>query len=90
MTHNVFSVLGSDANRRVFKAVAKARTIRVKDLGEALNMDNEDVLKALDELEAADLVEIREAPEHLEGFRTSYPTAEGLSAQRELRRLEPA
>lgn len=90
MTHKVFSVLGNEANRQVFEAVAKARTIRVKDLEDTLNMSKEDILTALDELEAADLIEIREAPEHLEGFRTSYPTAEGLHTQRELRRLELA
>lgn len=90
MTRKVLSVLGSNANRQVFEAVAKARTVRVKDLENSLGMSRENILEALEELEGAGLVEVLEAPEHLEGFRTSYPTAEGLSTQRELRRLELA
>lgn len=90
MTREVLSLLGSDETRKVFEAVAKARMTRVKDLEESLNMDRKDILKALDELQTAGLVEVREAPEDLEGFKTSYPTVDGLSTERQLRRMELA
>ena len=90
MTRKVLSVLSNDLNLRVFDAVARSGTIRLKDLEEKLEASRDDIENALNSLEEAGLISSQEAPEHAEDFRISYPTTDGLSTRRELRRLELA
>ena len=90
MTREVLSVLSNDLNLRVFDAVARGGTVRLKDLEEKLEVSQDDIESALNRLEEAGLITSQEAPQHVEDFRISYPTTSGLSTRRQLRRLELA
>ena len=85
-----FIALSKPSNQQVFKEVAKRRQVNLKDLLVSLptKMTREVVSESLNELEQVGL--IKEESASLEDFKTLYVTAEGLQAERQLRRLEAA
>ena len=89
-------VLADAATRAVFEAVAKRRTILLRDLKRDLNSDlksdlseepgnvsTESVEHSLSVLKNADL--IRERPAPISDFSTFYVTANGLNAAQALK-----
>ncbi len=89
VTPQVLSLLGNESNRKVLETVVQKRTPRFKDLDESLDLEREEIRKILSELEEAGLVKSEEAPRDVEDFKTIYPSADGLTAEHELRRLQP-
>jgi DNA-binding transcriptional ArsR family regulator len=82
------AVLSAPLIRTIFELVAKERTINFKDLAAQLQekqIPKEEVSKSLETLKEVSL--IKEHPASLEDFNTLYITADGLSAERQLRRL---
>jgi hypothetical protein len=81
--------------RKVFDEIVKRRKVRLKDLTSCLSDDNstrEDLVRTINELKNAELIEELGAPTRshqsvYEGFKTYYVTSNGLSAERQLRRL---
>jgi hypothetical protein len=91
MTHHELVTLFNPSTLAVFGAVAKERTVRFKDLLDALEseeLDRDQVRESLDQLEEAKLIKSQDTLEGVEDFKWYYITEEGLSVERELRRLE--
>ena len=88
MTREVLSLVGSESSRKVLVAVAEKRTPRFKDLDESVDLEREEIRKSLSELEEAGLVKSQESPGDVEDFKVYYPSADGLTAEQELRRLQ--
>lgn len=85
MTPDIIYLIAKPETRKVFEAVVEKLTIRFKDLVDSLDLDENEVAESLGKLEQAKLIEESSAP--LRDFKTFYVTADGLSANRELRRL---
>jgi carbonic anhydrase len=91
MTHHELLALFKPSTLAVFSVVAKERTVRFKDLLdelESIHLDRNDVRESLDQLEEAKLIKSQDAPEGVEDFKWYYITEEGLTVERELRRLQ--
>lgn len=89
--HELLTFFNPSTTLPVFNAVARERTVRFKDLLDALesaDLDREQVHQSLEQLQEAKLIESQDAPEGVENFRWYYVTEEGLTAERELRRLQ--
>ena len=84
-------LLGNSVLRDVFKAVVSERTIRFKDLRESFQegqIDPVELKASLRQLQDVEL--IKELPASIDDFATYYVTADGLTAERELKRAEPS
>ena len=86
MTPEIITIFSTPETRKVFETVVKEINIRFKDLVDSLEIDEEKVVESLDRLEEAKLIE--ESPAPVRDFKTLYITADGLSANRELRRIK--
>jgi hypothetical protein len=88
MDTGIITILADNLTRTLFERIARERRITYKDLLEAVKSSvNPDAAEPrLDQLRAAHLIEEQEAP--LKDFRTYFVTANGLSAERELRRQQ--
>jgi DNA-binding MarR family transcriptional regulator len=86
MTPEIITLFSTPETRKVFETVVKQITIRFKDLVDSLEIDEATVVESLDRLEKAKLID--ESPAPLRDFKTLYITADGLSANRELRRIK--
>jgi len=75
-------------NYKVFHTVADARKIALKDLWDSVEgSSKEQVSESVKQLSKAGL--IAEVPSSLEDFSTYYVTADGLTAERQIGRLDP-
>ena len=91
----VVMLLSNDVVKFVFKEVLKNRSVQFKEIRESLyqkpelqsNLDNFKLEDAVKKLKDADLIKERTAP--IEDFNTYYVTADGLTAERQLRLVEP-
>ncbi|MDQ3802371.1 MAG: hypothetical protein M3416_00725 [Acidobacteriota bacterium] len=90
------SILINDPNtRKIFDEIVKKRKVRLKDLASCLGEEKstrEDLIRTINELKSAELIQELGAPTKAhqsvyEGFKTYYVTSNGLSAERQLRRL---
>jgi DNA-binding HxlR family transcriptional regulator len=91
VTHHELLTLFNPSTLAVFGVVAKERTVRFKDLLdtlESIDLDRKRLRESLDQLEEAKLIKSQDAPEGVEDFKWYYITEEGLTVERELRRLE--
>lgn len=92
LTPDVYLRLLTDRRvRKVFETIVRERQLRSKDLSEVLKteeIEDEDASKTLDWLKRAGLIGEEEAP--IADFHTYYVTAEGLSTDRQLRRMKSA
>ena len=92
LTANVFVVLLQDTvARKVLETIAREKKLQSKDLAKVFQIEHiegKDASKALELLKTAGLIEEETAP--IADFHTYYVTAEGLSAERQLRRLKAA
>jgi len=86
MNPDIITLFSTPETRNVFDAVVKKLTIRFKDLVDSLDLEEEKVSESLVKLEEAKLIEEFAAP--VNDFKTLYITANGLTANRELRRLK--
>ena len=92
---STFVVLFSnDVTKFVFKEVLKNRSAMFKEIRESLSkkpefsaLDNSTLEETVRKLKDADLIKERTAP--IEDFNTYYVTADGLTAERQLRLAEP-
>jgi hypothetical protein len=80
-TKNLFK---DDTTRGVFEAVAKPRTILVRDL--KINFPNLDLKRSITLLKDADL--IKEQPAVIDDFSTLYVTANGLNLAQAMKRAD--
>jgi predicted MarR family transcription regulator len=80
------STILSPVNYQVFHKVADSRKISLKDLWD-LGPSKEAISESVRQLSKAGL--IGEVPSSLEDFSTYYVTADGLTAERQMRRLDP-
>ncbi len=88
----VVTLLSNDVVKLVFKVVLKNRSVMLKEIRESLNrtpelqasLDEVKLEDAVKKLKDADLIKERTAP--IEDFNTYYVTANGLTAERQLRR----
>jgi hypothetical protein len=95
MDSSLLLLLSNDVTKLVFKAVLKNRSILFKELRESLGKtpelaagpDKTQLENAVKILKDADLIKERIAP--IEDFNAYYVTANGLSAERQLRLAEP-
>jgi hypothetical protein len=93
-TNVVVMLLSNDVTKFVFREVAKNRSVLFKQLRESLdktpelqaNPDKFQLEAAVKMLKDADLIKERTAP--IEDFKTYYVTANGLTAERQLRLAE--
>ncbi len=84
---NVAEIL-NPINYKVFHTVAGARKIALKDLWDSVDgPTKEQVSASVKQLSKAGL--IGEVPASVEDFSTYYVTADGLTAERQMRRLDP-
>jgi hypothetical protein len=92
LASSVFAALLQDtAARKVLEAIAREKKLQFKDLSKTVQIEHltsEDASKALELLKTAGLIGEETAP--IADFHTYYVTAEGLSAERQLRRLKAA
>jgi hypothetical protein len=84
-------LLADRSTRTIFETVARERKISHKDLVQTLTriagvVSTNEISTRLDQLEEAKLIGEQGAP--IEDFKTYYITADGLSAERELRRQQ--
>jgi hypothetical protein len=81
------ATLSNPLNQNVFKAVVKARHLILKDLFGSLESSTpkDDVVQSLNQLEKVGLIKAESSS--IPEFSTYYVTAEGLQADRQLRRL---
>ncbi len=89
--HELLTLFNPPSTLEVFGVVAADRTVRFKDLLDMLEpagLDREEVRESLDRLEEAGLIKSQGAPDGVEDFGWYYVTEEGLSTERELRRLQ--
>jgi hypothetical protein len=77
------STLLDPFNFKVFNAVANARKIALRDLWKSVGSEDR-VSESVEKLSTAGL--IKEEPASLRDFSTLYVTAEGLNAERQIRR----
>jgi predicted MarR family transcription regulator len=74
----------SDVLKDVFSIVAKNRSVLFKELCQYVKVrDQNEVEDAVKKLEKADLIKERSAP--IKDFYTYYVTADGLTAEKQLR-----
>ncbi|HYU47493.1 MAG TPA: hypothetical protein VEK84_15115 [Terriglobales bacterium] len=77
------STLLDPFNYKVFNTVASARRIALGDLWKSIGSEDR-VSESVEKLSVAGL--IKEEPASLKDFSTLYVTAEGLNAERQIRR----
>lgn len=80
------STILSPINYQVFHKVADSRKIVLKDLWD-LGPSKAEISESVKQLSKAGL--IGEVPSSVEDFSTYYVTADGLTADRQIRRLDP-
>ncbi len=91
---SVFAALLQDTDaRKVLEAIAREKKLYFRDLAKVLQLEHiegtdANPIKALELLKTAGLIEEETAP--ISDFHTYYVTAEGLSTERQLRRLKAA
>jgi predicted DNA-binding ArsR family transcriptional regulator len=92
LTSSVFAALLQDTDaRKVLAAIAREKKLYFRDLAKVFQLEHiegQDANKALELLKTAGLIEEETAP--ISDFHTYYVTAEGLSTERQLRRLKAA
>ena len=86
MTLTKLSALAPSANNQVFTQVVSNRSIRFGDLVKSTGFDRTVTKQALQELEQANLIAEKNAG--IEDFNIYFVTADGLEAEREVRRYE--
>ena len=93
-TSIIVMLLSKDTIKRVFKEVLRNRSVLFKELRESLRktpelraLDKPQLEEAVKKLKDADLIKERTAS--IEDFNTYYVTADGLTAERQLRLAEP-
>jgi len=92
---SVVMLLSNNVVKLVFKEVLKNRYVLLKEIRESLykkpelqaTLNNSKLEDAVKKLKDADLIKERTAP--IEDFNTYYVTADGLTAERQLRLAEP-
>jgi hypothetical protein len=84
----ILAIMSNPSIREVFKAVARHKYVRRRDLRDQVQSatDPQELNLVLNELTNASLIRAEKAP--LADFDTYYVTAEGLSAERALNRFE--
>ena len=89
---NVFATLLQDTvARKVLETLAREKKLQSRDLSKVFqieHIEDKDAGKALELLKTAGLIGEEMAP--IADFHTYYVTAEGLSTERQLRRLKAA
>jgi hypothetical protein len=86
---SVLFLFSDDTAKEVFSRIAREQTIRLITLRESLDeLDDQQLQDSLSKLKTADL--IMEHPASIPDFNTYYLTANGLSAEKQLRLAEPA
>jgi len=92
LASSVFAALLQDTvARKVLEAIAREKKLQFRDLSKVFQLEHiegKDASKALELLKTAGLIGEETAP--IADFHTYYVTAEGLSTERQLRRLKAA
>lgn len=92
LASSVFVALLQDTvARKVLEAIAREKKLQFRDLAKVFQLEHiegEEASKALELLKTVGLIGEETAP--IADFHTYYVTAEGLSAERQLRRLKAA
>jgi|HubBroStandDraft_1064217.scaffolds.fasta_scaffold95640_2 hypothetical protein len=90
--NQIVMLLSNPVLQEVFKEIVKNRSALFKELVTSLsnntdlNLEDHQVAGALEQLKNADLIKEREAP--IKDFNSYYITADGLTADRQLRLSE--
>ena len=93
---SVVMLLSNNVIKLVFEEVVKKRSVLFKELRQSLGKaaefpegaEKSQIENAVQVLKEADLIKERTSP--IEDFNTYYVTADGLTAERQLRLAEPA
>lgn len=86
MRGEILELLNNDLMRRIFYAIARKRRISMGDLLRTIDTPPEQAQKILERLKGIHLIEESSAP--LREWNTYFVTADGLSAERALERLD--
>lgn len=91
---SLVTLLSNPAVNLVFKEILKNRSVLFKDIRQSLSgkfdveTEHTKIEEAVQALVDASLV--KERPASIEDFNTYYVTADGLTAERQLRLIEPS
>lgn len=86
MSGQIDTLFEDEQTRRIFDQVVDQRKVQFKSLYQSQGLDRVAAREKLSVLKKAHLVEERGAP--IEDFSIFYVTADGLEANRKLRRIE--
>ncbi|MDA1315955.1 MAG: hypothetical protein O2968_21745 [Acidobacteria bacterium] len=81
------ALLTNKSVRHIFKQVVESRRARLGEISDRASAEDKTmpVEQALESLKQAELIEEQDSP--IDSLRTFYPTAKGLDAERELRKM---